>query len=800
MRKLILILAMLLVLPGVFAFTADLEPVALYETNTANINLSVDNFLGNGVINDIVLNTGLLTVDSVQAFIGWQNSFTANEAHWYDGTVETNIAKALFIFSSTLPKVDSDSEISLAGTVTYADSSTESFTITFEILNDATPPEVNNYLPQDYVMANKADQLITVNASDPETGVDSATYSFNDCSGNSTTVALACNAGICTGTADFTGFDEGETSCFEISVKNKARETRTITGTLGFDGTPPVVTLVSPINNDYAGQASIFTFSASDNTADNLECSVLVNNDVVYSATVANNSEAQFMPVLAGLAEGVQEWKVRCDDEVGLSTINTDHFTYDNTPPVITLNSPSNGSTIGNRMIDVSATDNGAVDAINYSKSLDTSVWPDGTNNLIVTTTDKAGNTASAEFTFYVDRTAPTIALISPVNGSTFDYNAVFTVRVEDNYDTELECSLETNVGASAASNVAAGIESSISLLLPLGDFAWHLTCIDDAGNSAESETYYGTAVDMSGPIIGITDVRYVVRGHDLNVDSTITDISGVDIATATFSGNTIALSKSGDDYAGTFTVDANTALGNYTFTVDANDTSGYTSTASDTFEVIEGYVITINMPSSVTPGATVSLTGSVVQDDGSIPSGTVIVEYAGGNASITLDSGNFGYSFTAPSTDGNYTVKVKYETSRFIYTREKQYTVSTASSSGSRGGGHEGVAFTAEGAGTTPTVQESSNSELQTNDEASASELVTQDEETPTQVYENEVPPAAPRSPIAGQATSLLNALGKNIKWLALLITLMAVGTAFYLAYRGKKPGSKIDWNNYFD
>ena len=417
-----------------------------------------------------------------------------------------------------------------------------------------------------------------------------------------------------------------------------------------------------------------------------------------------------------------------------------------------------------------------------------------------MTATDKAGNTAAAEFTFYVDRTAPTISLISPVNGSTFDSNAVFTVRADDNHDTELYCTLETNVNASDSSTLTSGVESNISLTLPLGALAWHVTCSDDAGNTAESDTYYGTAVDMTGPVISIKDVSYVVRGHDLNINATITDISGVGSATATFNGNTIALSKSGDYYTGAITVAAGTALGNYTFTVDANDTNGYASSASDTFEVIEGYTIKITLPKKVEPGAAVSVTGTVKEDNGTKPSGNVTIEYTGGNASATLTAGDYSYSFTAPGTDGTYTVKVKYETSRFIYTAEDTYKVETKKGGG--GGGkksslYQSFSVTTEGAGITPTVQESSNSELQTEE----SEQTTQNTETPpTQENTPELPPAASGSPIAGQATGILNALGQTVKWGALLGALLALGIAFYLAYRGRKPGSKIDWKNYFD
>ncbi|MEM4263287.1 MAG: hypothetical protein QW666_00115 [Candidatus Woesearchaeota archaeon] len=801
-KQIVLVLALLLLLPGALAFTVSLEPNAMYETNTATFNVSVDNFAGTGIITDILLNTGIITVDSVQAFTGWYNNFAAYEVHWYGGTIETNMARALFLFTSTLPKVSADTVVNLTGTITYPDSSTNDFIISLSILNDETPPDVHSYSPKDYARANKADQAIIINASDLETGVDSATYSFNDCSGSSTTVTLACNAGLCTGTADFSAFDDGDSACYEIKVLNKAGETRTITGTLTFDGTAPVVTLVSPINNDYAGLTSTFVFRASDNMADELTCSVSIEGNVVYTATADNGSDEQFTPDFTGVSEGSNDWSVRCEDRVGLSTTSEDDFTFDKTPPAITLNSPSNGSIIGNRMIDISVADNGVVDTVNYSQSLDTASWPDGINTLTVIAVDKARNVASAEFVFYVDRTPPTITLIMPVDGSTFDYNAVFSIMADDNYDSTLDCAIETDVNASASGTVQAGIVSNISLILPLGSFAWYARCVDDAGNSALSGTWHGTAVDMTGPIITLSDVRYVVRGQDLNVNAKIIDISGVDSASATFGTDTIALSNTGDDYTGKFAIDASTALGNYTFTVDAKDTNGYTSSASDTFEVIEGYVITINVPASVTPGASVSVTGSVVRDDGVIPSGSVLIEYDGGNATVALDaSGTFSHTFIAPSTEGNYAVKVKYETERFVYSRQKTYGVvsGSGSSGASRGRGYEGYSISVEGAGITPTVQPESshNSELQTEDEASASELMTEDETTVEEI----LPPEEPRSPIVGGATSVLAVLGKAVKWWILLLALMSLGLGMYYAFKNRKPDSdgKIDWEGYF-
>lgn len=795
--KNVLICLVIIILAIPFALGAEvaLSPVETFEGVEAEFNVEVDNYLGHDVIGSITLSSTDLEIVDVLDFIGWSSVFNPSQITWSGGSIETNTRSALFVYTAKAGLVATDEISIISGTLHYADTTTQDFSFNITVKNDTTPPVLNEVFPSNggYARAHESSQLIRVNASDPETGIKSVVYEYSNCSNAPVQASLTCSNGYCTGNADFSAYGEDDTACFTVRITNNAEEVAVISGSLDFDETPPSVNLLFPVNNDYSNQ--MFRFNVLDNKASQFQCRLEIDDYEVQQLEAFAGINA--FALTANISEGMHEWKIICEDGVGLEGEDEDSFIYDITPPVIVLNSPQNGTGIKDSLIDIDVNDNYEVASVDYSQSLDSSAWPDGWNSLTVTAVDSAGNTAVASFMFYVDRQAPVIEIISPDNGAVIDYHGSFVVRVTDDFDEAIECAVSTTVAGPVVRDVDSGEESAINVMLPLGEFSWYVFCSDDFGNSARSEQRSAAADDLTGPDILVQDIDYVARGTDLEIQATVTDISGVRQVYADFEGTVSNLVSQGSDvYAGHIAVPADKAVGDYSVTVFAVDNKDLSNNAVEEFSIVENYEITVNLPSSVAPHESVSVAGRVTKDDSSAVAGIVTITYPGGMADAVLDENTgFSYAFTAPDSDGSYQVVVAYETENLVYSVTASFSVvSPAQLSGS---GSSGIPFDYQGLYSGIKPEEAGQPE-QPSGEASASELILPEEPAPAA----EIPEEEPRVPaITGRATGLFDLLGKNIKWWVLVLTAIGLVAGSIYAFRRikKKDKGTIEWGPKF-
>ncbi|MBD3259089.1 hypothetical protein GF371_00495, partial [Candidatus Woesearchaeota archaeon] len=515
---------------------------------------------------------------------------------WKGGTIEGNVKSALFMFNATAPVIDANRSRNISIDTRFTDGNDITFVVPINIINDVTGPVISNTIPADqgYLRANNPNQLVYANVDDPETGIDSVSFSWNDCSQNASNsqTDLNCAGNDCNNTIDVGGFDEGDSMCFTFTAVNKGGETSQLSGSAGFDGTPPTVSLVSPANDAYLGTEGQFSFTASDNIASVLECDLLVDENIIDTMNANNSQTITIDADFSGLDEGSHLWKVVCRDTVGLQgESNARTFILDNTPPNLELVSPLNQSTISdNTVFDINATDNYGVSQVSSNPNINNiSNWPEGPNNVVLQAIDHVGNRATKGYLFYVDRTAPSISLISPADKESVDTHVDFVFNLSDNYAVDINCTIYVDDVAEISSIVNPGV-ATVSGQLDLGNHSWFARCKDEVGNSADSAQRNITVVDTSGPDIVITDVVTVERGTDFMIEATVTDISGVDTVTGQigeFASTTFELNKNGDVYTKTVGTNSDSVLGNYTYTVTATDMNGYSSTAQDTFELV---------------------------------------------------------------------------------------------------------------------------------------------------------------------------------------------------------------------
>ncbi|MBW2999599.1 hypothetical protein KY339_02900, partial [Candidatus Woesearchaeota archaeon] len=690
----------------------DVNPIMLYETTTAEFNMSIGNFGSQNAINELNLDLNNLEVLDVTEYNGWQNNYSTNTILWYDGSLETNVVLALFQFTAKAPKVDADTTNFLMLLTTDTNNDLQDSIIEVAILNDDSPPVLIEPLPFDgqFVKQGTTEQPVQINATDPETGVAEVSFNWKECTEeNESSITLNGLEDVYSGTADLSNYNDSEQVCFYFEAANNGDASSLYEGTLTIDGIPPTVFLISPFDGQFMNSLSEFVFNATDNLAPILACELLVDGNAEETVS-ANNGELTSVPV-ENVSEGQHNWQVSCTDQAGWSgTSETRTYYLDRTPPEINLNSPENGSIIkAGTLIDISITDNYDLsDEIWYvfdgnettaepEFTIDSSEWPDGPSTIEVFAYDAAGNLAQETFTFVVDRTPPEIELIAPLNSS--DVHVSFEFIVTDTYDPILECELYLDDEQIDSGNFTDGELSSFEQLVVPGNYNWSIQCIDDADNLGFSSIVNIDVVDLTGPDITINEIPTVIRANPALIEAEVTDISGVSQVTATITdpnGNTTALTLTEDGiyYTAEYPTTVDSLLGEYVVEITALDTLDNPSDASTNFEVTYGYVVDISLnPSSAKTGNLIEASGNVKFDNGDlVPESEIMLLLPAGNVSVAINasSGDFSHSFNAPGSAGTYDITAQITPENgFTFSDTEALTVSNPSNSG--GGDDDG-------------------------------------------------------------------------------------------------------------
>jgi Rieske Fe-S protein len=203
-----------------------------------------------------------------------------------------------------------------------------------------------------------------------------------------------------------------------VSAEDMAGNVSSTTVSFYVDTTAPKVTITSPsegvtyaateIALDVAADEAISQWSYSLNGADPVS--------FTPNVTIAAQEGSNTVVVSAGDLVG----------NVGSSTVS---FYVDTTAPEVTITSPSEGVTYAATEIalDVAADEtiakwtyrlNGA-DPVSFTPNTRI-VAREGTNTVVVSAEDTAGNIGTSTASFYVDTTAPTVTIISPEENVTY--------------------------------------------------------------------------------------------------------------------------------------------------------------------------------------------------------------------------------------------------------------------------------------------------------------------------------------------------------------------------------------------
>jgi hypothetical protein len=208
--------------------------------------------------------------------------------------------------------------------------------------------------------------------------------------------------------------------------------------------------------------------------------------------------------------------------------------------------------------------------------------------------------------------------------------------------------------------------------------------------------------------------------------------------------------------------------------------------------------VLTLHLsPSSVTPGTTVTASGTVTADGNSSVS-AVILQTPSGSHTVDLINNDFSTTFVAPDI-GSYDIVVEFVESGHTYRAQATLSVQTDAQNQPQTYGSHGWDSNWQGGSgyvqpDDAPVPSSDNANQQTEPEAQA----TVPEQAPAYEPLQQVP-QPPREAFVPSTTGLFK-LGQSIKWLALLAAfVVVVGLAAYAFKRKPKDDSGIDWDGYF-
>jgi len=271
------------------------------------------------------------------------------------------------------------------------------------------------------------------------------------------------------------------------------------------DKTAPTAAISSPSGGTVSGVVAV-SVAASDNVAV-ARVDLLVNGQVVLSDTAAPYA---FSWSTAALTDGAKQLQARAYDaagNVGSSAVVIVTVSNDTTAPTVSLSSPASGSTVsGTVTVSMAASDNKAVSRVDllvdgavvgsdttspYSIAWNSKNVGNGVHTLQARAYDAAGNVATSggvQITVANDAIAPTVAIVSPLNGSSVSRVVTVSVAASDNVGV---ANLTLSIDGVQVAVVSNGASLAYTWIVPWGGGTMTATLLaratDAAGNTSTS-------------------------------------------------------------------------------------------------------------------------------------------------------------------------------------------------------------------------------------------------------------------------------------------------------------------------
>jgi hypothetical protein len=219
------------------------------------------------------------------------------------------------------------------------------------------------------------------------------------------------------------------------TLNNEAKNQGSATSQFTVDLTPPTIQIVQPALGAYLNKTTpTIAIQYSDNDGVNLSTLKILVNGIDLSSlfTKTNSGATATLPATNALPQGANQIVAEIQDLAGNQASASTSFNIDTTPPTISFSHPAPNSYHGSSSVQVLVlyADDQAIDTTQLNVTLDgvplgMAVSPasantlatgiaNGAHQLVATIKDLAGNVGSAQITFYVDTTIPTIHVSQP--------------------------------------------------------------------------------------------------------------------------------------------------------------------------------------------------------------------------------------------------------------------------------------------------------------------------------------------------------------------------------------------------
>ena len=253
---------------------------------------------------------------------------------------------------------------------------------------------------------HNASVIVTLTASDSSSGVDRTYYSTN----GSTPSTLY--------TGPFTVANEGTYTIkyYSVDKAGNVEAIKTASNQVKIDKTPPNGTIKINNGSQYTtSTASTLELSAQDNTGGSGISQARFSNDGATWSTPETYVTNKNWTLTS--SDGAKTVYVKYSDVAGnWSGPFSDSITLDTTPPVISLN-PVISPTNQNVVLSYSVSDNFTPENEIIINGDNSPYAAEGVHNVTLTAGDLAGNSASAEVNFTIDKTPPVVVITSPQDG-----------------------------------------------------------------------------------------------------------------------------------------------------------------------------------------------------------------------------------------------------------------------------------------------------------------------------------------------------------------------------------------------
>lgn len=502
------------------------------------------------------------------------------------------------IFTATINLTEGNNNIAIAAT----DKAGNIGKITTSILLDTISPAVTITSPANQTFLNTPSITVTAMASDEGSGISKITV-------NNTTAQVNGNA--YTASIQLT---EGQ-NIIIVTAKDNAGNITVQTVTITIDTTPPAIAITSPANGSTVNTSTIAVIGMIDDSA----ATVTVNG---INANVSNNAFSADI----SLVQGTNTVNVIATDPVGNTSTAEVSIIYavQSPVPVITITSPSDGSTVKSTSVLVSGTVNDPAAIVRINGNIVTVIgsggpterespmpgptFPEepqmprgapaenqtytfasyvdlveGINQITVTATNASGKTSSTSITVTrstQDVPPPVISVSYPSDGSivTSSFLTLFGF-ISDPFPT-ISVSSDTAY-IDHNNSYINGNFFYYTVRLVSGQNKITITAINSAGKTSTSSLT--VTYSPPGPIINITSPANgsTVNTPQLTISAYVYRTANP-IAGVTINGTNAALTQ--NDYNG-YSITSSVPLtqGPNTITVVATDTAGFSSTSSIT-------------------------------------------------------------------------------------------------------------------------------------------------------------------------------------------------------------------------